>query len=183
MIVYSQSFANMIYNSFILQSLLIWTTSLLMGGQAAAVSLALSFLSIILMWVCSLSFSAIVAFILPLVSAYPLPYIASPWLVFGLFGAPAFLGAWTGQHLGYLVLQKHISKAFSKRTEIAPTVQADLVRLEAERWLFKSGFVQWLVLLIVGSYFKIGASYLALVWLAGPAFACKSSYNNVDYTW
>uniref|UniRef100_A0A7N0T636 Vacuolar membrane protease n=2 Tax=Kalanchoe fedtschenkoi TaxID=63787 RepID=A0A7N0T636_KALFE len=172
MIVYRQTFANMLYNSFILQSVLIWTTSLLMGGYSAVISLVLSCLSIILMWICSLGFSALVAFILPLISSYPLPYIASPWLVVGLFGAPAFLGALTGQHFGYFILQKHISRSLSKRKE-NPSLfpKADLARLEAERWLFKGGFIQWLILLILGNYFKVGASYLALVWLAGPAFA------------
>ncbi|CAM8897755.1 unnamed protein product [Rhodiola kirilowii] len=174
MIVYSQTFGRMIYNSFILQSLLIWATSLLMGGRTGAISLALSCLSIIMMWIGSLAFSGLVGFILPSISPYPLPYIASTWLVFGLFGAPAFLGAWTGQHFGYLILQKHISNALSKRNKIpspSPIVQADVVRLEAERWLFKGGFIQWLVLLILGNYFNVGASYLALVWLVGPAFA------------
>ncbi|CAM8897743.1 unnamed protein product [Rhodiola kirilowii] len=69
---------------------------------------------------------------------------------------------------------KHISNALSKRNKIpspSPIVQADVVRLEAERWLFKGGFIQWLVLLILGNYFNVGASYLALVWLVGPAFA------------
>ncbi|KAL9661059.1 hypothetical protein QQ045_025878 [Rhodiola kirilowii] len=174
MIVYSQTFGRMIYNSFILQSLLIWATSLLIGGRTGAISLALSCLSIIMMWIGSLAFSGLVGFILPSISPYPLPYIASTWLVFGLFGAPAFLGAWTGQHFGYLILQKHISNALSKRNKIpspSPIVQADVVRLEAERWLFKGGFIQWLVLLILGNYFNVGASYLALVWLVGPAFA------------
>ncbi|XP_059457062.1 uncharacterized protein LOC132186951 isoform X1 [Corylus avellana] len=171
MIVYRQRFANILHNSVIMQSLLIWATSLLMGGYPATVSLALSFLSVILMWIFALGFSVLIAFILPLVSSSPVPYIASPWLVVGLFAAPALLGALTGQHLGYLFLQTYLSNVYSKRKPLPPAIQADLIKLEAERWLYKAGSLQWLILLIMGNYYKIGSSYLALVWLVPPAFA------------
>lgn len=173
MVVYRQRFANMLHNSVILQSLLIWATSLVMGGIPAAVSLALSCLGVLLMWVFALSFSFLVAFLLPMVSSSPVPYVSSPWLVVGLFGAPAFLGALTGQHLGYLLLQKYLLKVHSKRKQFPPIIQADLVKMEAERWLYKAGSFQWLILLTLGNYFKIGSSYLALVWLVSPAFACN----------
>ena len=180
MIVYRQRFASMLYNSVIMQSLLIWATSLLMGGYSAAISLALSYLSVILMWICSLSLSILVAFILPLISSSPLPFISSPWLVFGLFAAPALLGALTGQHLGYLVLQTYLLNVSSgRRGNLSPVIQADLAKLDAERWLFKGGFVQWLVLLMLGNYYKIGSSYLALVWLVSPAFACKLNFTSL----
>ncbi|KAJ4978790.1 hypothetical protein NE237_009570 [Protea cynaroides] len=172
MIVYSQHLASMLQNSVILQALLIWTTSLLMGGYPAGVSLGLSFISILIMWIFSLSFSVLAAFLLPLISSSPLPYIASPWLVIGLFGAPAFIGALTGQHVGYLILQKYLWHASSKREQKqSPAFQAQLIKLEAERWLFKAGFVQWLLILMVGNFYKIGSSYLALIWLVSPTFA------------
>ncbi|KAF5733748.1 endoplasmic reticulum metallopeptidase 1 isoform X2 [Tripterygium wilfordii] len=171
MIVYNHRYANMLHNSVILQSLLIWTTSLLMGGYPAAISLALSCLSAILMWICSISFSALVAIILPLITSSPVPYVASPWLVVGLFAAPALLGALTGQHLGYFILQTYLSKAYSKRKQLPSAIQAELIKAEAERWLFKAGFLQWFILLILGSYYKFGSSYMALVWLVSPAFA------------
>ncbi|XP_050250124.1 uncharacterized protein LOC126697256 isoform X4 [Quercus robur] len=171
MVVFSQNFANMLYNSVIIQSLLIWIASLLMGGYPAAVSLALSCLSIILMWILALGFSVLVAFILPLVSSSPLPYVANPWLVVGLFAAPALLGALTGQHLGYLFLQTYLSTVYSKRKLLSPAIQADLIKLESERWIYKAGSVQWLILLVMGNYYKIGSSYLALVWLVLPTFA------------
>ncbi|OIW06719.1 hypothetical protein TanjilG_11444 [Lupinus angustifolius] len=171
MVVYRQQFANMLHTSVILQSLLIWTASLFMGGIPAIASLALSCLGILLMWVFALGFSFIVAYLLPLISSSPVPYVSSPWLVIGLFGAPAFLGALTGQHLGYLLLQKYLLNVHSKRKQLPPTIQADVVRLEAERWLYKAGSFQWLILLTLGNYFKIGSSYLALVWLISPAFA------------
>lgn len=173
MVLYRQRFSNMLHNSVIMQSLLIWTASLVMGGFPAAVSLALACLSAILMWVFSISFSVITAFILPQISSSPVPFVASPWLVIGLFAAPAFLGALGGQHLGYIILKAYIGNQCSKRKELSPVIQAELIKLEAERWLFKAGFLQWLILLVLGNYYKIGSTYLALVWLVPPAFACK----------
>lgn len=174
MIVYRQRFANMLHNSVILQSLLIWGTSLLMGGYSAAISLALSCLSILLMWICSISFAVLVAFVLPLISSSPVPFISSPWLVVGLFVSPALLGALTGQHLGFLILKAYLSHIVSKRkANLSPVLQADLVKLDAERWLYKAGLLQWLVLLTLGNIYRIGSSYLALVWLVSPAFSCK----------
>ncbi|KAG8380490.1 hypothetical protein BUALT_Bualt06G0020800 [Buddleja alternifolia] len=172
MITYRQRFANMLYNSVILQSLLIWTTSVLMGGYTATISLVLSYLSIILMWICSITFSSIVAFILPFISSSPMPFVSSPLLTVGLFGAPALLGAFTGQHIGYLILESYLSRTFVVRRRTVPaSLQASVAKLDAERWLYKAGLLQWLVLLMVGNYYKIGASYLALAWLVSPAFA------------
>lgn len=179
MIVYHQRFANILHNSVIIQSLLIWATSLIVGGYPAAVLLALSCLSIILMWILALGFSVLIAFILPLVLSSPVPYVANPWLVVGLFAAPALLGALTGQHLGYLFLQTYLPNVHSKRKLLSPAIQADLIKLEAERWLYKAGSVQWLILLVIGNYYKIGSSYLALVWLVPPAFACKFTYITI----
>lgn len=173
MIVYRQRFATLLHNSVIIQSLMIWITSLVMGGFPAAVSLALSCLSLVLMWIFSLSFSASVAFILPVISSSPVPYVASPWLAVGLFVAPAFLGALAGQYVGFLILHTYLSNVYSKREQLLPATRAELIRLEAERWLFKAGTFQWLIFLIIGNYYKIGSSYLALVWLVSPAFACK----------
>lgn len=173
MVVYSQKLANMLHNSVIMQSLLIWTTSLFMGGFPAAASLALSCLSILLMWLFAIGFSLLAAFLPPLISWTPVPYVSAPWLVVGLFAAPAFLGALTGQHLGYLLLQKYLLSLPSKRKQLSPAIQVEITKLEAERWLYKAGSFQWLILLILGSYYKIGSSYLALVWLVSPAFACN----------
>ncbi|PON50933.1 Peptidase M [Trema orientale] len=171
MIVFRQRFANLLNNSVIMQSLLIWATSVLIGGYPAAVSFALSSLSIILTWIFAVGLAILVAFTLPLISSSPAPYIASPWLVFGLFAAPALVGALTGQYFGYLVLKAHLSKVYSKRRQLSPIIRADSVKFEAERWLYKAGSIQWLILLILGNYYKIGSSYLALVWLVPPAFA------------
>ena len=177
MVLYRQGFANMLHNSVIVQSLLIWTASLVMGGYPAAVSLALTCLSAILMLVFSISFAVVVAFILPQISSSPVPYVANPWLAVGLFAAPAFLGALTGQHLGYIILKAYLANMFSKRMQLSPIVQADLIKLEAERWLFKAGFLQWLILLALGNFYKIGSTFIALFWLVPPAFACKFDFT------
>ncbi|KAK7279652.1 hypothetical protein RJT34_24708 [Clitoria ternatea] len=171
MVVYRQKFANILHNSVIMQSLILWTTSMFMGGVPAAISLALSCFGLLLMWVFSISFSFLVAYVLPLISSSPVPYVSSPWLVVGLFGAPAFLGAFIGQHLGYLLLQKYLLNIHSKKRQFPPILQATVVKLEAERWLYKAGSFQWLILLTLGTYFKIGSSYMALVWLVSPTFA------------
>lgn len=177
MIVYRQRFANMLHNSVIAQSVLIWTTSLLMGGYPAAISLALSCLSIILMWIFAISFALLPAFIISLISSSPVPYVANPWLVIGLFGAPALIGALSGQYLGYLGLHTYLSKVYAKKKQLSADKQAGLVKLEAERWLYKSGSLQWLSLLILGTYYKIGSTYLALTWLVPPAFACEFRFT------
>ncbi|XP_023764716.1 uncharacterized protein LOC111913228 [Lactuca sativa] len=174
MVVFKQSLANMLYNSVIMQSMMIWGTSILMGGSTSAISLSLSFFSILLMWIFSLSFSIFVAFILPFISSSPVPFISNPWLVGGLFLSPAFLGALTGQHIGYLILQKYIFKKMenlSLSLSLSHVVKQNWAKLEAERWLYKSGLLQWLIILVVGHYFKVGSSYFALVWLVSPAFA------------
>ncbi|OWM70192.1 hypothetical protein CDL15_Pgr026042 [Punica granatum] len=171
MVLYTKNFANTLHNSVIMQSLMIWATSLFMGGYPAAVSLGLSCLSIILMWIFSTCFSALAAFILPLISSSPVPYVASPWLVVGLFGAPALLGALTGQHLGFLILKSYLSKVHSERKQLSTSTRGNLAKLEAERWLYKGGLIQWLILLVIGNYFGLGSSYLALAWLVPPAFA------------
>jgi len=145
-----------------------------MGGFPATVSLALSCLSVVLMWMVSLGFSVLVAFILPSVSLSAVPYITSPWIVIGLFGIPSLLGALAGQHLGFRLLQKYLCHTYAeKQQNLSPPMQVTLAKLEAERWLFKSGTIQWLLLLIVANYYKVGSSYIPLVWLATPAFSCK----------
>lgn len=172
MIAYPQRLATMLCNSVIMQSLLIWTASLLMGGYHGAVTFGLSCLSILLMWIGSLSLTILVAILIPCISTSPVPYIANPWLVIGLFGAPAMLGALAGQHLGILFIMKYLRDVFSKRVPNLPSETLEnVIKLEAERWLFKSGFIQWLILLIISNFFKAGSSYVALVWLVTPAFA------------
>lgn len=176
MIVYRQSFAKMLYVSVIMQSILIWVMSVIMGGYPAVVSLILSCLSIILSWIFSVAFSVAVAFILPWISSSPVPYASYPWMAVGLFVSPAVLGSISGQHVAFIFLRKKSSNRNANKMQVSPRVRDNLARLEAERWLFKAGFIQWLVLLALGTYYKLGSTYLALVWLVPPAFSCKTIF-------
>lgn len=176
MIVYSQKFANTLYVSVILQSLLIWTASLVQGGVRAVMSLSLACLSILMTWTLSLSFSALIAFLLPHLCSSPFPYIARPWLLVGLFGAPALLGALFGHHLGYVTLQKYLLQLEKKKHELSSNegiskYQLDSIKWEAQRWLFKGGLVQWLLMLMLGIRVKAGSSFIAFIWLVSPAVA------------
>ncbi|KAK4766207.1 hypothetical protein SAY87_007849 [Trapa incisa] len=63
------------------------------------------------------------------------------------------------------------TKTHSDRKHLSPSTRSHLAKLDAERWLYKGGLVQWLILLAIGYYFGPGSSYLALVWLVPPAFA------------
>ncbi|XP_062226190.1 uncharacterized protein LOC133924597 [Phragmites australis] len=172
MVVYQQRLAIIFHNSIILQSLLIWGTSLLMGGRPGLVSFGISCLGIILMWIFSICLSVVVAFALPHICLFPIPYVANPWLIIGLFGSPALLGAFIGQHIGFILLKRHLRCVYSRtKPGLAYNTMEYVIDLEAERWIFKSGFVQWLIVLILGTYFKVGSSYIALIWLVSPAFA------------
>ncbi|CAL5030978.1 unnamed protein product [Urochloa decumbens] len=172
MVVYPQRLATMFHNSIILQSLLIWGTSLLMGGRPGLVSFGISCLSIILTLIFSICLPVVVAFILPHICPFPVPYVANPWLIIGLFGSPALLGAFIGQHIGFILLKRHLRHVYSRTKPNLPhNTREYVIDLEAERWIFKSGFIQWLIVLILGTYFKVGSSYIALIWLVSPAFA------------
>eukprot|EP01018_Ginkgo_biloba_P031316 Gb_39788 [translate_table: standard] len=177
MVVYSQKLANVLHTSIILQSLLIWSASLFHGGVPAVMSLSLACFSILIAWILSLGSSAFVAFLLPHLCTSPIPYIVNPWLVIGLFGAPALLGALLGHHIGYVLLQKCLLHLEMKRYEIRPRkegsneVRLDSIKWEAQRWLFKAGFVQWLFILMLGTWLKAGSSYIAFIWLVSPAVA------------
>lgn len=172
MVVYSQRLASMLYNSVILQAVLLWTASLFVGGYPGALTFGVSCLNIILMWIFSLSLSVLVAFIIPLICSSPVPYIANPWLIAGLFGCPSLVGALAGQHIGFSFLQKRIRHTHSTRMHgLSLNLQENVIKWEAERWLFKSGFVQWFILLVAGNFYKVGSSYIALIWLVSPAFA------------
>ena len=128
MVVYRQRFANLLHNFVIAQSIFIWVTSLLVGCYLAAVSLALSCLSVVLLWIFSLGFSIPAGFLLPLISSSPMPFVANPWLVVGLFAAPAFLGALTGQHLGYLIPHSYLAHSSSKIMQnLSPDIQANVI--------------------------------------------------------
>ena len=182
MVLFPQHLATMIQISVIVLALLIWAISLLMGGISGAISFGLACLSIGLMWIFSLSFSAMVAFILPHISFSPMPYIANPWIILGLFGAPALLGAFAGQHIGFYLLQKYLQISFSNKMPKLHSGTENSIKSEAERWLFKSGFVQWFVILVLGHLFEFQSTYLALIWFVSPAIACEYLSSLVPFT-
>uniref|UniRef100_A0A3B6DK81 Vacuolar membrane protease n=1 Tax=Triticum aestivum TaxID=4565 RepID=A0A3B6DK81_WHEAT len=171
MVVYPQRLATMFHNSIIFQSLLIWGTSLLMGGRPGLVSFGISCLSIILTLIFSIFLPVVVAFALPHICPFPVPFVGNPWLVIGLFGSPALLGAFIGQHFGFILLKRHIQEVHSRtKPGLTGNTMDYIVGLEAERWIFKSGFVQWLIVLILGTYLKLKVFTLVLA-LAVPVMS------------
>ncbi|KAK9126013.1 hypothetical protein Scep_014859 [Stephania cephalantha] len=85
-----------------------------------------------------------------------------PWLVVGLFAAPALLGAVICQHIGYIILSRNLWQiSFKREDQRIPDDTTYLIKLEIEMWLFNGGFIQWLALLILGSYYEVGPTYMA----------------------
>ncbi|EPS57910.1 hypothetical protein M569_16907, partial [Genlisea aurea] len=161
-----------LYTSVIAQSLLLWAASIYKAGFPGIVAVALSFLSVLLTWLCSISFTSAVAIVLPWLSISAVPFVSHPVLIVGLFGAPAFLGALIGQHVGLLALESYLCRSFSGRKRQLPSaLRGAVAKLDAERWIFKAGFLQWLILLVIGTVYRVGATYIALTWLVSPAFA------------
>lgn len=195
-ITYSQQFAKQLYGSIILQSLLLLFVSSLQGGWTSVKALFLSMQCLILSWVFSLSISFLAALGLSFLSHAAIPYIAHPWLAAILFGIPALFGALVGHHLGCKLLKaylfnvrqvrsKSLQKSF-KKTDLRLTdlqqsskeIDLRMATWDAEKWLFKAGFLQWLGLLIIGTWFEIGSSYIAMLWIVSPALA----YGLIDAT-
>uniref|UniRef100_A0A803P248 Vacuolar membrane protease n=1 Tax=Cannabis sativa TaxID=3483 RepID=A0A803P248_CANSA len=170
LIVFRQHFSNLLNNSVIMQSLLIWVTSLIVGGYPAAISLALSSLSIILTWIFAVGLAVLVAFALPF---YPRPNTLYCEPMVGVWAICSTGSCWSIDWSIYWLSYspKIFVKSIFQEKAALPIIQADVVKFDAERWLYKAGSVQWLVLLILGNYYKIGSTYLALVWLVPPAFA------------
>ncbi|KAK4345465.1 hypothetical protein RND71_035641 [Anisodus tanguticus] len=158
MVVFRQRAASMLYNSVILQSLLIWTTSLVMGGYSAMVSLALSSLSLMLMWICAIGFSVLVAFVLPLISSSPIPFISSPWLVVGLFGAPAVLGAFTLVNMWVISFDGFLEATLSLARLPKPLKTVTLLIGLSVPFLLSSGIIIHLVATLIGSAVRLERS-------------------------
>ncbi|MCO5571575.1 hypothetical protein L7F22_025319 [Adiantum nelumboides] len=195
-VTYSQSFAKQLYVSIIAQSLLLLFMSLRQGGWTAVKCLALSAQCAILSWVFSLSLSFVTSLSLTYVCNTAIPYIAHPWLAGILFGMPSLFGALVGHHLGFKILKSYIVKVRQLRAEsLRQSVKKTDLRLtdlqqvsketdlrlavwDTERWLFKIAFMQWIVLLALGTWFEVGASYIAMLWVVSPALA----YGLIDAT-
>ncbi|KAH7282220.1 hypothetical protein KP509_35G019900 [Ceratopteris richardii] len=196
-VTYSQHFARQLYCSIIAQSALLLLMSLSQGGWTAFKALLLSILSILLSWIFALGISYLISVILPYVSFTPIPYIAHPWLAVILFGMPALFGALVGHHVGFKVLKSYLYKVRRMQTEKLHKSFKDTglelkdlkqsrkdldVRFavwDAERWLFKAGILQWVIILAICTWFEVGAAYIAMIWAVSPALA----YGLIDATY
>lgn len=183
LITYSRQFAKQLNTSFVSQAFLLFLMSLFQGGLASVMALLLSVLALIFTWVLSVSLSVLIGIALPYFNDAAVPYIAHPWLAIGLFGAPALIGALLGHHLGHLLLKRYLLQIQQRRSgnlnQSAEKKHLHLAVWDAERWLFKAGLLQWLTLLAVGTWFDVGSSYIALLWLISPALA----YGLIDATY
>ncbi|KAI5081712.1 hypothetical protein GOP47_0001455 [Adiantum capillus-veneris] len=193
---YSKTFAKQLYVSIIAQSLLLLFMSLSQGGWTAVKALVLSAQCLVFSWFFSLSLSFLTSVGLAYISSSTIPYLAHPWLAVILFGMPALFGALVGHHLGFKILKSYLFEARKLRTEslqqefkktdlrLTDLQQASIERdmrlaaWDTERWLFKTAFLQWIVLLALGTWFEVGASYIAMLWVVSPALA----YGLIDAT-
>eukprot|EP00250_Pteridium_aquilinum_P028284 c36898_g1_i1 orf=174-2999(-) len=196
LITYSQQFAKQLYNSIIAQSLILLLMSLFQGGWTSVKALLLSLQCLLLSWGFSLSLSFLAGWGLSFVSHAAIPFIAHPWLAMVLFGTPAMFGALVGHHLGCKLLRAYLFKVRQLRSEklqksfrktdlnvtdlqqSSKEIDLRLATWDTERWLFKAGFLQWLGLLVTGSWFEVGSSYIAMIWVVSPALA----YGLIDAT-
>lgn len=175
MITYCENFAKRLYTFVIAVTLLVLVVSIYQGGSASVKALMLATISLIFTWVLAISFSVLSVFLLPQFSEVTIPYLPYPWLVIGLFGAPALCGALLGNFWGFSMLKGYLLRVrkTSSAVHIKSSEHSDLTLAvwDAQRWLFKAGFLQWLVILAVGTWLEVGSTYIALLWLISPALA------------
>lgn len=177
MVTYSLRTANTLHVSILIQGFILLISSLYLSGLgiAALIELGLAILTIILTWTIASVHVFLVAVILPHASPFPIPYITHSWLAVGLFGVPAVMGALIGHSLGRALLKLYIAKNLDKgsSTRFSKELSARHVDWHAERWLFKAGLLQWMVVLGLGTWIRAGSSYIALFWIIPPAVVCK----------
>lgn len=163
----------MLNTSVIMQVLLILSRSIFPAGLTGACSLLLALLTVLLTWALSLASALVMSFLVPHLGSHAVPYIATPWLVLGLFGAPALVGALVGNSVGHSLLVQYLAKAYRGQ------LKGLAIKWEAERWLYKAGLVQWVLVLALLNWVGAGSSYLALSWVLFPAAACKLCPRNL----
>lgn len=162
MVTFPQSMAKTQYFNLITQGLVLLFSSLYLSGYSAFIEFGLAILTVGFTWFFAIVYVLGVAIILPMMSSFSIPYIAHPWLVVGLFGAPAGFGALIGHAAGRSILMYYLRK--KNHTE-------EHARWHAERWLFKAGIFQWVVILALGTWVEAGTSYIALFWIIPPTTA------------
>lgn len=171
MVTYPKSMAKTQYFNLISQGLVLLFSSLYLSGYSAFIEFGLALLTIGFTWFSAMLYVLGVATVLPTMSSFSIPYIAHPWLVVGLFGAPAVFGSLIGHAVGRWVLIYYLRKR--DHTE-------EHARWHAERWLFKAGVFQWVATLALGTWVEAGSSYIALFWIIPPTIACKSANNKIS---
>ncbi|KAJ7560996.1 hypothetical protein O6H91_03G009900 [Diphasiastrum complanatum] len=174
MIVYNQHFAKKLNTSIILQSLVLLIGSILQARRPALLPLLLALFTLVLSWILSIVMAVLAGFILSILLNSQFPYVALPWLVIGLFGAPSLFGALLGHSLGHSILVKYLhhtqtSELKNVDSQTSTESVGNLVIWEVEKLLFKAGLLQWVFILALGTWFGVGASYIALFWLVVPA--------------
>ncbi|CAM6082858.1 unnamed protein product [Calypogeia fissa] len=162
MVTYPRSMAKTQYFNLITQGLVLLFSSLYLSGYSAFIEFGLALLTIGFTWISAIIYVLGVAAVLPKMSSFAIPFIAHPWLVVGLFGAPAIFGALLGHAVGRRILMYYLRK--KNHTE-------DHVRWHTERWLFKAGIFQWVTILALGTWVEAGSSYIALFWIIPPTIA------------
>ncbi|KAL2653871.1 hypothetical protein R1flu_021999 [Riccia fluitans] len=148
--------------SILIQGLILLISSIYLSGDpiAAFLELGLALLTLVLTWLMAFAQVLLVAMILPYLCSFPIPYITHTWLAVGLFGFPAVVGALVGHAIGRALLIKYMERKGRREAE-----------WHAERWLFKAGMLQWMLVLGLGTWVGAGSSFIALFWIVPAAVA------------
>jgi hypothetical protein len=187
MVSYSKDSAKYIHGVIIVVGLVLFQASVCLSGVTGLIALGLAVFAILLTWIFAFGITLLVArLVVPYLSSFAIPFIVNQWMVIGLYGAPALFGALLGQHFGHGLLVSYLAGVHTKlmqaeekgtpdqgTKEIIATRAQSLAEGEAERWLFKAGILQWLVVLGLGTWVNAGSAYLALAMVLGPAIACE----------
>ncbi|KAG0609983.1 hypothetical protein M758_7G029700 [Ceratodon purpureus] len=186
MLTYSQGFAKLLHYSVIFQLGILQVNAIVLSGFSSLVAACLALLAIYLTWCFAIGFTLFVAMIVPAIGSSAVPFLASPWLVIPLYCVPAAIGALIGHHFGHMLLvgylwhvdeeqqkQKKTQSISDQITSLRGVVQhaPATVLCEAERWLYKAGIMQWVLVLGLTTWAKAGAAYLPLAWVVGPTVA------------
>ncbi|GBG65932.1 hypothetical protein CBR_g54226 [Chara braunii] len=126
-------------------------------------ALALSLSTVMFTVVGAVSSAAAAAFLVshPGFSYHSMPYVAHPWLVIGLFAAPALAGGLIAHKAGQVVVFKYLKW-------IGLCQRGPAIMSEVERLLYKGGVLLWMVILVVADRNSLGSAILAFVLMMAP---------------
>uniref|UniRef100_A0A7I4EH66 Vacuolar membrane protease n=1 Tax=Physcomitrium patens TaxID=3218 RepID=A0A7I4EH66_PHYPA len=184
MVTYSQDFAKLLHHSIIFQLIVLQVGDIYLSGIPCLVASCLAFLTICFTWCFALGFTLLVAILVPTLGSSAVPFLACPWLAIPLYCLPAAIGALVGHRFGHMLLVwylRHVDEEQHKKTQstleqVVPEKNLAInapytVLCEAQRWLFKAGIMQRVLVLVLATWAKAGSSYLALAWVVGPTIA------------